>query len=89
MPPTFDEVIKESIFVLEDTIDAQSGNPVIVDSFLILEHESVRNEQLFHVYDRYTGKYVQSFFSFDSLGYGKVGISEKRLKQPLLIYRFT
>ena len=85
-----------------------------------MRHESVRNEQLFHVYNRYSGEYRLSFgnrgrghgelihvngvsmdyetksmyvgslnqsritiFQLDSLSWGKVNITEKRLKQPL------
>lgn len=119
-PPVFDKTFKKTVTIVGDTIEALGSDPIIVDSFLVIKHESMKNEQLFHVYNRKTGKYVQSFgnkgrgygelissngismdynsktiyvgamnqsratvFDLDSLRYGKVGISEIRLRLPL------
>ena len=59
--PKFSESIKRTVTVLRDTIEDFSPNTIILDSFLIMKHESVRNEQLFHVYNRYSGAYRLSF----------------------------
>lgn len=120
IPPVFNEIIKRPITVIGDTIDDLPGECVAFDDFLILAHRSMKNEQLFHVYNRYSGEYKCSFgnrgrgfgelihingisidketssmlvgsldrnqifeFALDSLKYGKVNVSEKRLKQPL------
>lgn len=118
--PVFNEIIPKAAVIYGDTIDALPQSSAIIDSFLILRHESMKNEHYFQVYNRLTGKYILSFgdkgrgygelvnvasvsidnhtksmyvsatnqsraviFNLDSLGYGKVRISELKLKQPL------
>ncbi|MDB9205779.1 BF3164 family lipoprotein [Odoribacter splanchnicus] len=69
--PKFSESIKRTVTVLRDTIEDFSPNTIILDSFLIMKHESVRNEQLFHVYNRYSGAYRLSFGN-RGRGYGEL-----------------
>lgn len=88
VPPVFNETSKKSVTIMGDTIDALGSNPIIVDSFLVIKHESMKNQQLFHVYNLKTGKYIQSFGN-RGRGYGELispnGISMDKLTKTMYV----
>lgn len=60
-PPIFNETTKRSVTVIGDIIDDLPARCIIFNDFLILTHRSIKNEQLFHAYNKYTGEYKCSF----------------------------
>lgn len=61
IPPVFDEVVKRSVSVIGETLDDVGSKPMIHGDFIIMEHQSLKNEKIFHAYNKYTGKYMCGF----------------------------
>lgn len=59
--PEFNEVVTRPLTSVGDTLDDLPSYLEVVGDYIVMQHRSLSNEQLFHVYNRHTGEYVRSF----------------------------